>query len=431
MCKALEITQYSRVEFVKDYWHQVFTGMLDAYRSGVTPNPDVVCNRSIKFGSLVKHLKRRYAHEYTNGGLLLVTGHYAAIGTLSPDAGQFLGLTDDEMQREREHTVLCTATDMTKDQTYFLAGVQRDILLPPPDAPLQIAFPLQHMRKSEVRELAKQQHLPNALRRESMGICFVGKRRKFREFLDEYIETSRGAIVEMPSGEVVGHHKGVHYYTVGQSARLSPHRMYVCRLDAELQQVLVVRDPHHHLMYSLSATLLEFNWLVSDTVARRVLALLRQHSDPNQQQEDGEMKPSRWSFVARCRHRQRHAPVRALTPFPNEKATASDSTTTTTAAAEAAAEAPVFPLPSLPTRLSIEFADPVHTVAPGQFCALYLYDRHARRATVCLGGGTLASTNSPSHPFSATVQARLWSAARKSSETQQLLQTKIHCENTL
>ncbi|HSM29339.1 MAG TPA: tRNA 2-thiouridine(34) synthase MnmA [Woeseiaceae bacterium] len=181
ICARLDIPLH-HVNFAKQYRERVFQYFLDEYRSGRTPNPDVLCNREIKFGVFRDYAKRL-------GGELLATGHYARIAP----AG--------------DTVALLKAADGNKDQSYFLHAVSADALA-------ETVFPLGSLHKGEVRRIAKQQGLPVHDKKDSTGICFIGER-PFREFLGTYLPAQPGPVVT-PGGEELGRHHGLMYYTLGQ-----------------------------------------------------------------------------------------------------------------------------------------------------------------------------------------------------------------------
>jgi tRNA-specific 2-thiouridylase len=181
ICARLDIPLH-HVNFAKEYRDRVFEYFLAEYRSGRTPNPDVLCNREIKFGVFRDYAKRL-------GGELLATGHYARTG--------FAGDT----------ATLLKAADANKDQTYFLHAVSADALA-------ETVFPLGGLHKSEIRRIAKQQGLAVHDKKDSTGICFIGER-PFREFLSTYIPAQPGPILT-PAGEELGRHHGLMFYTLGQ-----------------------------------------------------------------------------------------------------------------------------------------------------------------------------------------------------------------------
>lgn len=181
VCSALDIPYYS-VDFSGQYMERVFSLFVDEYRKGRTPNPDVLCNREIKFGPF-----REFAREL--GADFIATGHYCRI------------------RHEDGRNYLLRAADENKDQTYFLNQVTERQLD-------DVLFPLGDFIKNDVRAYAREKGIPVAEKKDSTGICFIGER-KFREFLSRYIPMKEGDIVT-ESGEAVGRHRGVFYYTIGQ-----------------------------------------------------------------------------------------------------------------------------------------------------------------------------------------------------------------------
>jgi tRNA-specific 2-thiouridylase len=185
VCARLGIPLYTR-NFSAEYWDQVFAQFLDEYRRGRTPNPDVLCNREIKFKTFLDHARALGAEK-------IATGHYARV--------------DEVDGRWR----LLRARDAGKDQTYFLHALGQHALA-------ATLFPLGEMHKAEVRELARETGLATHDKKDSTGICFIGER-DFREFLSTYIPASPGAM-RTPEGVTVGEHQGVFYYTLGQRSGL-------------------------------------------------------------------------------------------------------------------------------------------------------------------------------------------------------------------
>lgn len=182
VAKKLRIEIY-RVNFVKEYWDYVFTYFLDQYRKGRTPNPDIFCNKYIKFRAFLDYALSEFDCDY------IAMGHYACV----------------------EHTPvvrLLTARDSNKDQTYFLEQLSCEQLG-------RVLFPLGSYLKSEVREIAESLGLVTAGKKDSTGICFIGER-NFTSFLTSYIKEQSGDFVDIDSGVVVGCHRGMTHYTVGQ-----------------------------------------------------------------------------------------------------------------------------------------------------------------------------------------------------------------------
>lgn len=187
----IEITTYiakkygCRFEIInlhKEYWARVVDYTISTVKKGLTPNPDVMCNRFVKFGSF----EDKFGKDFDK----IATGHYA-------DVKYF----DDKYW-------LHTAKDRVKDQSYFLARITYDQLS-------KVMFPVADMLKSEVRTLALAENLPSALRRDSQGICFLGKI-NYNDFIKQYIGEKKGKIVELETGKILGEHNGYWFHTIGQ-----------------------------------------------------------------------------------------------------------------------------------------------------------------------------------------------------------------------
>ena len=177
----------------QEYWDQVTRYTMDKVRAGLTPNPDVMCNRLIKFGAF--HEKQ--GHDYD----LIATGHYATT------ENEELGIRNEEwLPKTRKW--LCTSPDPVKDQTDFLAQIY--------DWQLKKAlFPIGHMMKEEVREIAEREHLVNAKRKDSQGICFLGKI-NYNDYIRRYLGEQPGDVIELETGRKIGQHKGHWFHTIGQ-----------------------------------------------------------------------------------------------------------------------------------------------------------------------------------------------------------------------
>jgi tRNA-uridine 2-sulfurtransferase len=225
-----------RVSFAEQYRARVFEYFLSEYRAGRTPNPDVLCNREIKFGICLDHASRLGANRFA-------TGHYARL----------------------RHTAggpeLLKAVDSDKDQSYFLHAVSRDHFE-------RVLFPIGDLTKSEVRRLAREAGLPVFDKPDSTGICFIGER-PFREFLARYIPTSPGDIVS-EDGTVVGRHRGLAFYTLGQRGGLEiggrsgarEDAWYVAAKDLARNQLVAVQGNDHPLLVSWALSTGPCNWLV-------------------------------------------------------------------------------------------------------------------------------------------------------------------------
>ena len=178
VCKKIGIPLH-RIDFVKEYWDNVFTYFLDELKKGRTPNPDIMCNKYIKFDYFVKEAKRLNA-DY------IATGHYA----------------------KKDNGYLKKAYDKNKDQTYFLSQLSKKQLE-------NVLFPLGNIDKKEVRKIALEEELSVATKKDSTGICFIGER-NFKKFLENYLPAQDGDVVNIETNEVIGRHNGLMYYTIGQ-----------------------------------------------------------------------------------------------------------------------------------------------------------------------------------------------------------------------
>ncbi len=227
ICEQLRIPLH-HVNFSKQYRDQVFKYFLDEYKMGRTPNPDVLCNREIKFGVFRDYAKRL-------GGDLLATGHYARSGIVDGHGALFKG------------------ADPGKDQSYFLHAVSAEALA-------ETVFPLGDIQKSEVRNMARDAGLTVHDKKDSTGICFIGER-PFREFLATYLPANPGRMCT-PGGEILGEHQGLMYYTLGQRQGLGiggrndrgEEPWYVVGKDLD-SNTLIVAQGEHDLLFS--------DWLVA------------------------------------------------------------------------------------------------------------------------------------------------------------------------
>jgi tRNA-specific 2-thiouridylase len=228
VCAKLDIPYYG-VEFIKEYWDNVFTHFLAEYQAGYTPNPDILCNREIKFNVFMKKAIEEM------GGDFLATGHYAQVGS---------GGT------------LRKGFDPGKDQSYFLYTLKSEILK-------KVLFPIGDLPKSKVRELALQAGLATAAKKDSTGICFIGER-NFSKFLSQYVQAKPGRIKTM-RGEDLGSHQGVCYYTLGQRKGLGlggeGEAYFVVAKDPQRNIVFVERGQTHPAMYADYLTATELTWV--------------------------------------------------------------------------------------------------------------------------------------------------------------------------
>lgn len=232
VCNQIGIPYYA-VNFEKEYWDKVFTYFLDEYRAGRTPNPDVMCNKEIKFKAFLEHALKL-------GADYLATGHYARV--------EF---------RDGEYEML-RGVDESKDQTYFLNQLTQEQLS-------KVLFPIGEIEKSRVRELALEAELATATKKDSTGICFIGER-NFKEFLSNYLPAQQGEMQTM-AGEKMGMHDGLMYYTIGQRHGLgiggAGDPWFVVGKNLEKNVLYVGQGFHNDLLYSDEITATEVNW-VSD-----------------------------------------------------------------------------------------------------------------------------------------------------------------------
>jgi tRNA-uridine 2-sulfurtransferase len=291
-----------RVSFADEYRARVFDYFLTEYRAGRTPNPDVLCNREIKFGVCLDYAARL-------GAKLFATGHYA------------------RLRHTASGPELLKARDPDKDQSYFLHAVAREHFE-------RVLFPLGELTKAQVRDIAREAGLPVFDKPDSTGICFIGER-PFREFLARYIPTTPGDIVT-ENGEVVGHHVGLAFYTLGQRGGLeiggrSGHDerpWYVAGKDLARNQLVAVQGHDHPLLVSRALATGPCNWLVQ----------------PPMPEFDSQIK---------VRYRQADQHCRASVDGAGA--------------------------------LRVRFDEPQRAVTPGQFAVLYDGER-------CLGGGVIENT---------------------------------------
>jgi len=227
--------QFQIVNLVKEYWNEVFEDLLDDYKQGLTPNPDILCNSRVKFDHF-------YHHAVNNIGCdAIATGHYAR-----NSYGQ-----DLEFNNINEPARLLKSVDRTKDQTFFLSQM-------PQEALRKTLFPVGDLPKYVVKQIASQSGFPEiALKKESMGICFVGKKsapgkRGFQEFISEYIDENPGNFIDIDTGEILGKHSGMHHWTVGQSIKLNlnQNKYVVVSKNVKSNEIHVADDPKHPALYS-------------------------------------------------------------------------------------------------------------------------------------------------------------------------------------
>ena len=230
VCNQIGIPYYA-VNFEKQYWDKVFTYFLDEYKAGRTPNPDVMCNKEIKFKAFLEHAMNL-------GADYLATGHYARVE-----------LRDGEYKMLR-------GVDENKDQTYFLNQLTQEQLS-------KVMFPIGDIEKPKVREIAIEAGLATATKKDSTGICFIGER-NFKTFLGQYLPAQPGNM-ETFDGEVVGKHDGLMYYTIGQRHGLgiggAGDPWFSMGKDLERNVLYVGQGFHNEKLYSTSIIATDISWV--------------------------------------------------------------------------------------------------------------------------------------------------------------------------
>ena len=298
----------------KEYWDQVTKYTMDKVKAGLTPNPDVMCNRLIKFGAF--HEKRGKDYD------LIATGHYATT-EISPYPSPSQGgeLASSTLGRSGEVLKwLCTSPDPVKDQTDFLAQIY--------DWQLEKAlFPIGHMMKEEVREIAEREHLAPAHRRDSQGICFLGKI-NYNDYIRRYLGELPGDVIELETGKKIGQHKGHWFHTIGQrkGMGLGGGPWFVIKKDIE-QNIIYVSHGYD-----------------PDTAYKQDFPIRDFHSI------NGVLPPT--DITLKIRHTPEYLPAH-LEPIGDGK-------------------------------YMVHAAAPIHGVAPGQFCVIYDAQHHR-----CYGSGEI------------------------------------------
>ncbi len=302
VCTKIGIPYFS-VNYAKEYYERVFKYFLTEYKNGRTPNPDVLCNREIKFGPFLEQAKKL-------GADMIATGHYA------------------KKLEKNGKFYLAKALDENKDQSYFLNQLSQKQLA-------SVLFPLENIKKDEVRKIAREVGLSTAEKKDSTGICFIGER-NFKNFLKNYLPAQQGDIVDL-NGNIVGKHEGIMYYTLGQRRGLNiggvagkdNGRWFVVKKDIRNNK-LIVAQGDNKLLYSNGLVASDMNFIPS----------IPQEND--------------FDCYVKIRYRQ-----------PDQKAK-------------------IHIIDE--THIKVDFYQPQRAVAEGQFVVLYDKDG------LCLGGGIIDST---------------------------------------
>lgn len=234
VCDALDIPLHT-ANFAAEYWDNVFEYFLQEYRAGRTPNPDILCNREIKFKVFLQ-----YAQAL--GGDKIATGHYA------------------RTRANNSATELLRGLDPNKDQTYFLHAVGAEEFS-------RTLFPIGSLQKPNVRQLAEQHNLATHNKKDSTGICFIGERR-FKDFLEHYLPAQPG-LIKTPDGDTLGEHQGLMYHTIGQRQGLGiggqsgrgEDPWYVAAKDLANNELIVVQGSNHPLLFAPALRTSPAHWI--------------------------------------------------------------------------------------------------------------------------------------------------------------------------
>jgi len=345
--------EIEHVNFAAEYKDRVFAEFLREYQAGRTPNPDVLCNAEIKFKAFLDHAMRLGAEK-------IATGHYARVRCVAADTGEPVG--QDETSRAtardgaRVRYELLKGLDPSKDQSYFLHRLNQAQLS-------KTLFPVGELHKTEVRRIAEEIGLPNAKKKDSTGICFIGER-PFREFLNRYISHAPG-LIQDERGRTLGRHQGLSFYTLGQRQGLGIGGVkekgaqrgsgdhapwFVARKDLDKNVLRVVQGHDHPWLLSPTLTADDTSWVAGHPPAQATLA-------------------------AKTRYRQTDAPCHF----------------------EGHADG----------SFTLDFPQDQWAVTPGQSAVLY-------DGEVCLGGGVIAQAG-PGRATSAATSTLLPPAPRVSS----------------
>lgn len=322
------------VNFSAEYKDRVFAEFLREYEAGRTPNPDILCNAEIKFRAFLDHALMLGAER-------IATGHYARV-------------------RQAEDSKACEllrGLDGAKDQSYFLHRLNQAQLA-------RTLFPVGHLPKPIVRTIARRIGLPNAAKKDSTGICFIGER-PFREFLARYLAHRPGPIRE-PGGRVLGEHVGLSFYTLGQRKGIgvggskggNGDAWYVARKDMARNTLWVVQGHDHPWLLSDSLQASDMHW-IAGAPPEQTLDQIREQAD---EQADVQADVQADHLSAKTRYRQDDAPCR-LTAMASAESTFGSTSGST---------------------FTLHFPQPQWAVTPGQSAVLY-------RGEVCLGGGVIHS----------------------------------------
>lgn len=246
VCKQIDVP-LEVIPMQKEYFNSVVSYTIDEVKQGRTPNPDIFCNKLIKFGLFLDKIDSKFQK--------VATGHYAQI---IEDQNKFL---------------LKQAPDPIKDQTYFLSRLSQKQLS-------RCLFPIGHLSKEEVRQLAEKYDLPNKNRKDSQGICFLGKL-KFDQFLKHYLGEKKGDLIEYESGKKIGEHHGFWYFTIGQrkNIRLPDGPWFVVDKNVSENQVIISKNYHSAEKKRDQLKVKDFNWFSGERPSNKDLKVKLRHGE--------------------------------------------------------------------------------------------------------------------------------------------------------
>ena len=325
------------IDLHRDYWEKVVDYTITQVRQGLTPNPDVMCNRLIKFGVFDERVGKDYD--------IIATGHYAQTEeeivslkseNCKPEGEMVNGKLSNCKLSNRKLTWLCTSPDPVKDQTDFLAQLQ-------PWQLQKACFPIGHLPKSEVRAIAEREHLSAAHRKDSQGICFLGKI-DYNDYIRQYLGEQPGQVIDRETGRVLGLHRGLWFHTIGQRKGLgfSGGPWYVVEKDMQRNILWVAHGYDPIAAYSDHFFVTAPHWLTVNPF---------EVNGDNGVNEPNGARPS-LSVTVKIRHTPDFCPA-VITPLPDD-------------------------------RLEVRTERPLQGVAPGQFCVIYDQQRHR-----CFGSGEM------------------------------------------
>ena len=249
VCEQLQ-SNLKQLNYVAQYWDLVFEPFLNSYKKGWTPNPDVFCNKYIKFALFLDY-SNQHGYDY------VAMGHYAQV---------FYNCVTKQYELYR-------ADDRAKDQTYFLAFLNQAQLA-------KVIFPVGHLQKTAVRKIAQDHHFANASKKDSTGICFIGER-NFDVFLNHYLPGSKGPIIDVLTKEIVGYHHNIYLYTIGQNKYLhlagQKAKYFVVGKNVHSNNLYVTTKEHLNLIASNRAVLQDVHWINDPPTNRNNLTVQFRH----------------------------------------------------------------------------------------------------------------------------------------------------------